>query len=247
MIENAKEIVNVLDKGFVILEGHMGTDLTVVNAARVSFSKESPSLSEKDEALIHYLAKHEHWTPFGHPQVTLHMKMPIFVARQFMRSNVGIVYNEVSRRYVDTPPEFYIPQTWRSRPDKSIKQGSGQGMIEVLNSKKGTEDLWADFDNKGHPSLHVAYGFQAALDMYNDLLNSGVAPEMARMVLPLSTYTEMWATMSLAAAARVCRLREHEHAQWEIQEYARAISSRIEPLFPVSWKALTKAKDATNE
>lgn len=228
MIENAKEIVNVLDKGFVILEGHMGTDLTVVNAARVSFSKESPSLSEKDEALIHYLAEHEHWTPFGHPQVTLHMKMPIFVARQFMRSNVGIVYNEVSRRYVDTPPEFYFPDKWRSRPEKSIKQGSG-------------EEITGFFDNE---ILDVTFGdaCEGAVAAYNKMLEKGVAPEMARMVLPLSTYTEMWATMSLAAAARVCRLREHEHAQWEIQEYARAISSLIEPLFPVSWKALTAEK-----
>jgi len=239
MIENAKEMVTVLDKGFVTLEGHMGSDLTVVNAARVSFAKRSAYheecagldqidrfLKEGDAKLINYLAEHDHWSPFGHPQVTLHMKMPIFVARQFMRSNVGIVYNEVSRRYVDTPPEFYFPDKWRSRPEKSIKQGSGDPLTPA-------EQIDA----------HTMYGvLREVVGAYDTLLKIGVAPEMARMVLPLSTYTEMWATMSLAAAARVCRLREHEHAQWEIQEYARAISSLIEPLFPVSWKALTAEK-----
>lgn len=230
MIENAKEIVNVLDKGFVILEGHMGSDLTVVNAARVSFAKQNwDGLSKKDESLIQYLAEHEHWTPFGHPQITLHMKMPIFVARQFMRSNVGIVYNEVSRRYVDTPPVFYVPSEWRSRPERSIKQGSGSPLSHA-------EQIDA----------RTMYGvLREVVGAYDTLLKIGVAPEMARMVLPLSTYTELWATMSLAAAARICRLRTDSHAQWEIQEYARAISSLIEPLFPVSWKALNKAKDDT--
>lgn len=163
-------------------------------------------------------------TPFGHPQITLHMKMPIFVARQFMRSNVGVVYNEVSRRYVDTPPEFYEPKEWRGRPEKSIKQGSG----DALNAGAQVD-------------AHTMYGVRReTLQAYNTMLQAGVAPEMARMVLPLSTYTEFWATMSLAAAARMYKLRINPHAQWEIQEYARAMGELIKPVFPVSWDALTK-------
>lgn len=219
----------VLDKGFVDLKDVMGDDLTVVNAARVSFSKESewdfdletsiPFLQEKDAKLINYLAKHNHWTPFGHPQITLHFKMPIFVARQFMRSNVGIVYNEVSRRYVDDEPEFYEPgYEWRKRPEKSIKQGSG----ELLDTDYG---LYTN-------TIVQCY------NTYHYLLSQGVAPEMARMVLPLSTYTEFWATFSLAALARVCKLRSDSHAQKEIQEYAKAIDAIVRPLFPVSWQAL---------
>jgi len=243
-------IIQVLDHGFVTLEDHMGSDLTVVNAARVSFSKRScmhacgscedclfspPNtphgcnhcyLGDSDAKLIKYLATNDHWTPFGHPQITLHLKMPIFVARQFMRSNVGIVYNEMSRRYVDSPPEFYTPSEWRSRPDKSIKQGSG-----------------AALDNTDQIDARTMYGvLREVVSTYDTLLRIGVAPEMARMVLPLSTYTELWATMSLAAAARLCNLRLDAHAQLEIQVYADAISKLIQPLFPVSWHALVTEK-----
>lgn len=213
----------------------MGDDLSVVNAARVSFSKSSvwgqknPTggsvLETKDAKLIKYLADHEHWTPFGHCQLTLHFKMPIFVARQFMRSNIGVVYNEVSRRYVDSPPEFYFPQVWRKRPTNGMKQGSSDEEFEYSGSEK---DL---------------YG--VALQEYNWLLEGGVAPEMARMVLPLSTYTEFWATMSLAAAARIYKLRVDPHAQREVREYAHAMRKLIYPRFPISWDALTDEGEKT--
>lgn len=245
--------IQVLDKGFVALRDHMGSDLSVVNAARVSFAKESewqtycsdcesrilheecvPVLKDDDARLIKYLAKHNHWTPFGHCQVTLHFKMPIFVARQFMRSNVGIVYNEVSRRYVDNDPEFYEPTEWRGRPTKGMKQGS-DGVVEpvfgALIEKEGQEPAVLD---SGPFANYCNY----ALAYYKNLLAQGVAPEMARMVLPLNTYTEFWATMSLSAASRVVSLRADPHAQWEIQEYAKAISNLVGPLFPISWSAL---------
>ena len=228
----------VLDKGFVTLLDHLGSDLTVVNAARVSFSKRSTwgqknpiggnVLELKDAKLIQFLATNEHWTPFGHPQLQLHMKMPIFCARQFMRSNVGVCYNEMSRRYVDSPPEFYEPKEWRARPDKSIKQGSA-GVVPNVIDYAG-EPCGGENTSHGH-----------AVVIYNQLLEQGVAPEMARMVLPVSMYTEFWATMSLAACARIVKLRIDPHAQWEIVQYARAINDLVRPLFPVSWPALLGA------
>jgi thymidylate synthase (FAD) len=206
----------------------MGSDLTVVNAARISFNKRSESLTEADKRLIQYLAKHKHWTPFAHPQVTLHIKLPIFVARQWMKSNVGVVYNEVSRRYVDSEPEFYIPMEWRGRPEKGIKQGSG----DVLT---------------GDPGIDCALSYEYALSeirlVYADMLRAGCAPEMARMVLPQSTMTEIWTTASLAAIHRICSLRLDPHAQWEIQQYAKAVDSIMAPLFPVSWVALSNRSD----
>lgn len=231
-------MISVLDKGSVSLLNWMGSDLDIVKAARVSFSKTSVwgqknpigenVLQEKDAKLIKYLAEHGHWTPFGHCQVTLHFKMPIFVARQFMRSNVGICYNEVSRRYVDAAPEFYIPSEtlWRKRPDGSVKQGSGESF------SKSEGDLLFDIAGEALWACELAY---------TTLLQRGVAPEQARMVLPLNTYTEFWATMSLAAAARVYNLRCDPHAQKEIRDYADAMDKLIRLHFPVSWAALTES------
>ena len=236
--------IQVLDKGSVGYMDHMGTDLSVVNAARVSFDKESAwdmgdpvalrehydrgyfqweeypykKLSSRDTSLIRYLAKHKHWTPFGQVNIQLRIKMPIFVARQMMRSNVGIVWNEVSRRYVDSEPEFYIPKEWRGRPDGSIKQGSGAQTIEV------------DAVDTQHVELMVGY--------YNTMIADGIAPEMARMVLPQSTYTEVVGNFTLAALSRVCALREDSHAQWEIQQFSKAMGKIAKQYFPVSWEAL---------
>lgn len=240
----------VLDKGFVRLIDSMGTDLTVVNAARVSFNKESkwnntigtitgvdhekkiikmkmvatpPTLFDRDAKLIRYLARHQHWTPFGHCYATLHIKLPIFVARQLMRSNIGIVYNEISRRYVDEPPEFYQPEKWRSRPEGGLKQGSGEILVDdSIPPLADDAPLWS-------------------IEVYNTLLAKGVAPEQARIVLPLSTYTEVWMSASLAALARVYSLRIDPHAQWEIQQYASAIGDICRDLWPISWAALTEA------
>lgn len=204
----------------VSLVDFMGSDLSVVNAARVSFNKKSKSLTSQDERLISYLSRHNHWTPFGHTCVTLHVKAPIFVARQLGKHQVGLVWNEVSRRYVDDEPELYSPEEYRGRPvDK--KQGSGEKLTlsEDLEYK-----IWlAEADT---------------LQLYKDLIEAGVAPEMARMYLPQSTYTEWYWTGSVAAFSRVCGLRLKEDTQEETRTIAQGISDVIEPLFPVSWKAL---------
>jgi thymidylate synthase (FAD) len=202
-------------------------------------------LSDKDAKLIRYLAKHEHWTPFGHPQITLHFKWPIFVARQAMRSNIGICWNEVSRRYVDDTPEFYEPKVWRGRPEGSIKQGSGEEVLAYL------EDFYGKAPSMTQPGVTVLDSRIGEYQRYVDLLSALVTnclrkerccPEMARMVLPQSMYTEAWGTFSLAALARFYKLRADSHAQKEIQEFANAIDSLVRPLFPVSWAALRRSR-----
>jgi thymidylate synthase (FAD) len=199
----------------------MGTDLTVVNAARVSFGKRSKELIEQDIKLINYLAAHNHWTPFGHPQLSFHIEAPIFVARQLAKHQVGGVWNEVSRRYVDSEPEMLLP-LWRERIEK-LKQGSGKELpIGVqLNIHREYKD-------------HM----ERTKNLYRILLSYGVCPEQARMVLPLSTYTEWHWTGSLVFFARVCKLRLQPDTQQETRELVQQIANLIEPLFPHSWKAL---------
>lgn len=201
---------------------HMGTDLSVVNAARVSFNKVSKGLDDRDKGLISYLARNNHWTPFGHATITLHMKLPMFVQRQIDKHQVGFVVNEVSRRYVDDDPEFFVPEVWRKRAE-NVKQGSSDEAVD--------DGLLLDHQ--------VAYFTQTAKETYARLLSQGVAPEQARMVLPMSMYTESWKTGSLYAWANLYRLRIDSHAQKETQEVARQVGEIIEPLFPVSWAALT--------
>ena len=218
---------------------HMGSDLTVVNAARVSFDKESQwesgyadfgkgtqafELQKDDKKLINYLASHNHWTPFSHCTVTLREKVPIFVARQRFKHMVGFAYNEVSRRYVSDEPEFFTPDQWRGAPTDGAKQGSS-------NEEFGYQE------ECGHAldDLHTE-----ALETYLYLLELGVAPEQARMVLPQSMYTEYYVTGSLAAWARAYQLRIDSHAQKEIQDLAKQWGEVIDPLFPVSWRALTQ-------
>lgn len=234
-------MTQVLDKGFIRLEDYMGSDLMVANAARVSMKKRvnefvfkgTPEDKERfsttgmgsDEGLLNYMAKHSHWTPFAHPTVCVHIKFPIFVARQWMRSNVGIVYNEVSRRYVSDLPEFYEPEVWRGKP-KNAKQGS-DGVVDYVPAREyATGPAYADDVAKGE---------------YEIRLDEGVCPEQARMCLPQSTYTEVWMTASLYAMSRVYRQRIDSHAQWEIQQYAKALDKIMRPLFPVAWAALTKS------
>lgn len=219
---------------------HMGTDLTVCNSARVSFNKESDwerydehtgdiHLSNQDTKLINYLAKHNHWTPFSHPMITMRETVPIFVARQRFKHMVGFTYNEVSRRYVDDAPEFYTPEVWRSRPEGSVKQGSGGAL---------THNEYGDIQAYCTEEVDELNHF--ALQTYNNLLTYGVAPEQARMVLPQSAYTSYYVTGSLAAWARAYKLRSDHHAQMEIQELAKQWEAIIRPLFPVSWGALTR-------
>jgi thymidylate synthase (FAD) len=221
---NDANTIQVLDKGFVSLISHMGNDLMVVNAARVSFNKKATDMSEKDAKLISYLAKHRHWTPFAHPQITLHIKAPISIRTQLFKHKIGMVENEISRRYVKDEPDYYIPE-WRSAPSGGAKQGSDDFITDIVIE---------DYDR--------AYNRVAmdAIDAYNLLLKEGVAPEQARFVLPQGVYTEWWWTGSLSAFARIYSQRIDPHAQWEVREYAAAISKLIEPLFPVSWKALTQ-------
>lgn len=209
----------------VTLVDSMGSDLSVVNAARVSFSKESSweYVSEKDTKLINYLAKHNHWTPFGHCFATFRIKAPIFVARQLGKHQVGLVWNEVSRRYVDTEPEFYVPESFRGRAE-NVKQGSSLNAVETPG---------AGVDYPG-----INYVVETALAAYKGLLKDGVAPELARMVLPQNMLTEWIWSGSLAAFSRVCKLRLDSHTQQETQQVATLIDKEMIELFPVSWKAL---------
>ena len=236
---NKMKKIDVLDHGFVELVDYMGNDLTVVNAARVSFNKESDwdsepnwnmvrerKLSEKDEKLISYLAKHKHWTPFAHPQITLRIKAPIFIRTQLFKHKVGFVENEVSRRYVSEPPVVYSPR-WRGKPTGGAKQGS--------------EDFMPINEQYNTANRHYEFTIKEALETYQQLIDLGVAPEQARSVLPQGTYTEWWWTGSLSAFARVYHQRIDIHAQWEVRQYADAIAKIIQPLFPVSWKTLTNS------
>ena len=209
---------------------HMGNDLSVVNAARVSFNKTSKmvctdhikgnyELSKGDTRLINYLAKHEHTSPFGHAFASFHIKAPIFVARQLVKHSY-LRWNEVSRRYVDDEPEFYKPDTWRGRSaDK--KQGS-EGEVKL-----GTLDTAIVLDSP-----------YEALCAYKALLGAGVAPEQARMVLPQSTMSEWYWSGSLDAFARMCNLRLKTDTQRETQLVAQQVDQIMLGLFPVSWEAL---------
>jgi thymidylate synthase (FAD) len=222
---------------------HMGDDLTVVNAARVSFDKESEwevppcwcgdvacqptELKEGDGKLISFLARNNHWTPFSHCVVTLRETVPIFVARQRFKHMVGFSYNEVSRRYVDDQPEFFMPEKWRKKADNK-KQGSSDEEVTVFG-----HTLF-----QGEISKYVQDHHDHSFYLYQGMLDSGVAPELARMVLPQSMYTSYYVTGSLAAWARAYSLRSKPDAQYEIRQLADQWSEVIKPLFPISWSAL---------
>jgi thymidylate synthase (FAD) len=222
----------------VTLIDHMGTDLSVVNAARVSFGKKSTwagqedglddgeggmgVLNDADSKLIKYLAKHKHMSPFGHAFASFHVKAPVFVARQLVKHKF-LRWNEISRRYVDSEPEFYEPVEWRGRSEDK-KQGSA-GLVS-LSSKGGAAS---------HSYLH-------ALQSYATLLDEGVCPEQARMVLPQSTMTEWYWSGSLDAFADMCNLRCTGDTQYETRLVANQICDSMKKLFPVSWFALRLEK-----
>lgn len=208
----------------VTLLDTFGDDLTVVNAARVSFGKEVSEMTPRDEKLIKYLAEHNHVTPFFHPQIRFRIKMPIFVAREWFRHQIGFARNEVSRRYVDSLPDLWMPEFLRER-DTNKKQGSKDTPI-AHNAE----------------CMHLISEHHAeCLDLYNKLLIKGVCPEQARIILPQSMLTEFIETGSIAAYARLYNLRTDPTAQREIQELARLVGDAIEKHFPVSWKALTQS------
>ena len=208
---------------------HMGSDLSVVNSARVSFGKKSaweqrvhPSgdyaddvLSERDTKLIKYLAKHKHKSPFNHAFATFHVKAPIFVARQLVKHEY-MPWNEISRRYVDDEPEFYKPSYWRGRAE-NLKQGSSGEVKSNAN---------------------VAYQYDIIEGLYKQLLDEGVAPEQARMVLPQSMMAEWYWSGSLFAFAKMCSLRCKDDTQAETRVVADAIDEEMENLYPISWEAL---------
>ena len=214
---------------------NMGSDISVVNAARVSFDKTSEwnywnddgkvrkYLKPKDVNLLNYLSKHKHWSPFSHPQIQFRIKAPLFVARQLGKHQVGLSWNEISRRYVDTQPEFFFPEVWRGYPENK-KQGSSNKVIDI-NPHNQMNDPY-------QLSLHKA------LWTYEHLLEKGVSPEQARMVLPQSAYTEWYWTGSLYAFSRICNLRLAEDSQEETREIAKGIDKHCKKLYPYSWKAL---------
>ena len=212
---------------------HMGTDLTVANAARVSFGKKSemdtsdvwgpPKLKDKDAKLIRYLAEHKHISPFGHCFASFHIKAPVFVARQLVKHKF-LRWNEISRRYVDEEPEFYSPDVWRGR-SQDKKQGS-DGVVEFDPYHVYLPD-------------HCSYRAEdICIDVYEAMLEQGVAPEQARMVLPQSMMTEWYWSGSLDAFADMCNLRCAFDTQPETRFVATQISDSMRRLFPVSWEAL---------
>jgi len=212
--------------------GHMGNDLSVVNAARVSFGNKSEwdyeesdaysfkqHLSERDRKLIHYLARHRHTSPFGHCFISCHVRAPVFVARQLVKHKF-LRWNEISRRYVDSEVEFFTPKEWRGRSEDK-KQGSS-GVVEVRGS------------------VPVGRAMYACRDAYEGLLKAGVCPEQARMVLPQSMMTEWYWSGSLDAFADMCKLRCADDTQAETREVAELIAGQMYELFPVSWESLAE-------
>jgi len=204
-----------------VLIDSMGSDLTAVNAARVSFAKKKDVMDEKDEKLIRYLASHKHWTPFGHIMLQFRITAPIFVARQWYRHTVGFARNEESRRYIRDEPSVFHPTNWRSKPEGSIKQGSG--------TVHESSAAW-----RVEYNVHV----DSSLDMYNRMIDDGVAPEQARMVLPQGTETSWVETASLYAYARLCNERMQPDAQVEIRDLAEKVYDQCREVAPVSWKEL---------
>ena len=217
----------------------MGSDLSVVNAARVSFGKKHDSFQDKDTKLIQYLAKHKHLSPFGHAFASFHVKAPIFVARQLVKHKF-LRWNEISRRYVDEEPEFYMPDVWRGRSaDK--KQGSdGVVNLDAINSDG---DPYEGRFGEGTMNESIEHGVEFLLKDYKLLLQAGVAPEQARMILPQSTMTEWYWSGSLDAFAAMCKLRCASDTQYESRIVADGISQQMKELFPVSWEALMEMSD----
>jgi len=210
----------------VRLVDSMGSDLSVVNAARVSFDKVSElesngNLKESDKRIIKFLARENHWTPFGHVSLSFHIKAPIFVARQLGKHQVGLVWNEISRRYVDSPPEFFYPDNWRKR-NEDKKQGSH-------------EDQFVEEKEINYSANFIV---SQAVRVYTEMLEAGICPEQARMILPQNMYTEWYWTGSLIAFARVCKLRLKKDTQKETRDIAIQIDEIVKKICPISWESL---------
>ncbi len=232
-LTTAQHHIDVLDHGFVTLIDSMGSDLTVVNSARVSFGKRKTEVSDGDKKLIQFLAEHKHWSPFRHVQLQFHCKVPEFVARQWYKHVVGIAYtdgasvdhawNEISLRYVDASEfKFYTPEGFRKQSEN--------------NKQASTDDLVKDPD--GQLMTEYKQHCEKSLDLYHRLLEHGVAREQARGVLPLNIYTEFYWTVSLQALVNFIQLRKHEGAQYEIRLFADALEKLVSQVVPISYEAL---------
>lgn len=218
-------MVKVLDKGFIDVVDVMGSDLSVVNAARVSFGKRKDEMTAGDSKLIRYLWTHMHTSPFRHASIQFHLKAPIFVLRQWMKHQVGCAWNEISGRYVVFEPDFYIPDNWREQHE-SNKQGSkGSVADQALATQLYEATLKQQFD------------------AYNGLLAQGVCKEQARMVLPVATYSECYWTCSLQAIMHFLSLRLDSHSQWEIRQYAAAVFALVKERFAVSLEQMQLPED----
>jgi thymidylate synthase (FAD) len=232
-----------LDKGYVELVDHMGSDRAIAEAAWVSSDRAAARTETAVIKIIRYLAREGHWTPFGQTAIKLRFRVPIFIARQLMRSSIGIVWNEESRRYVDSPPEFYVPEVWRCR-SQSMKQGSGETFDGTVEMKPHLSCVVSGCS----PGVSVSVGpirlieaaYRVASDTYKAMIAAGIAPEQARIVLPVATYTTIVGTFNIASLARVYKLRSHPHAQQEIRELAACIDSCVKAAraFPFSWDEL---------
>ena len=219
-------MIQVLDHGSIELIDVMGRDTTVVNTARVSFAKRVDEMSEKDEKLISYLAAHKHVSPFYHPHLMFRVKAPISVQRQWFKHKIGTAENSESTRYTEVHDEYYVPDKIR-RQSKNNKQGSSDKPFDVLTEIEFTR--W------------YVNSCMSAFETYTRLVDKGVAKEQAREVLPLCTSTSWIWTASLMAVAHFIELRDEEHAQWEIREYAKAMRTLAEQRFPISLRALLKS------
>ena len=204
----------------VELVDQMGNDLSVVNAARVSYAKFKDEFEDKDEKLIKFLATHEHWSPFAHASLQFRIKAPVFVARQLVKHQVGLVWNEVSRRYVSFPAELYEIEQWRGKPTDSKQGSAGEVKLDATMQHR------LEMHNK------------ESLVLYNALIGKGIAPEQARSLLPQSMMTEWIWSGTLYAFARVCNLRCAKDTQLETQEVANHIDAICAERFPISWKYL---------
>ena len=223
----------VLDKGFIEVVDSLGSDLTVVNSARVSFGKRKTKFDKSDERLVRYLAKHKHYSPFRHLQVQFHIKAPEFVMRQWYKHVVGIetssssstkdhAWNEISGRYVPVE-DFYVPEVYRAQSEDNKQASEGE-----VENQSDARKLWMD-------AHWYVVGF------YNDLLEMGLAKEQARAILPLSQYTEVYWTASFQAVMNFIELRNEKTSQWEIQEYAKVLLEQMKEVFPKTTELWSEA------
>ena len=221
-------VISVLDKGFVALDGALASDLAVVNGARVSFNQESDELGERDEGLIRFLIRERHGSPFEHGYFRFLVKAPLFVVREHHRHRSGHSYNEWSGRYSKMEPEFYVPDNVRTQVGKP-----GAYSFEPVDEET-REAARREIEENG----------ERAFEAYERMLEQGVAKEIARAVLPLSTYTKYYWSCNPRSLMHFCGLRNHENAQWEIRQFAAAAESFLERLMPVTHAAFV-ANDRT--